>query len=157
MADESAHKISRKLIKSNLISKDNKQSVRYVELENYKLWAYMITHKHGFTLKDTYLCLWVNEEEFNHKQEIYSHYGRVEKMNHIVMMLYDDINNFSFSISRYILDRETEIMKKVLTSHVREELVIKKSFDLNIYSGYCITNLKKLDNMVLGLSSDQVY
>ena len=157
MADDSNHTASRKLIRSNLVSRDNRESVRFIELENYKLWSYMITQKHGFILKDTYLCLWVNKEEFSHKQDIYSRYGRVEEMNHLILMLYDDVNGFSFTISRFILERETKIMKKILTSHVREELVIKNSFDLKIYPGYCITNQKKLDTMVLGLSSDQVY
>lgn len=148
---------STKLIRCSLINKDNKLSVRFVEMDHYRLWSYMITQKHGFTIKDTFLSLWVKENIFYQKQDIYSRYGDKEKMNLISMMLYDDVNGFSFNINRYILEAETEIMIKVLSSHVREELVINNSFDMQVYPGFCITNQKPLDKLVLGLSSDQIF
>ncbi len=152
-----SHTHSQKLIKCLLNTAPETVSTRFIELESYKLWSYMITHKHGFEIKETYLALWLHEDEYETKQMLYSQTGQVVRMNRIVMMVYDDANGFSFTMNRYVLEPETPMMKKVLTSHVREELVQSKSFEMRIISGYTVVNPKKLDKLVLGLSSEQIY
>ncbi|MCF6289423.1 MAG: hypothetical protein L3J03_00240 [Desulfobacterales bacterium] len=152
-----SHIKSQKLVKCLLQTRDNRTSIRFIELENYKLWSYMITHKHGFKITETYLGLWMNEEEFDSRRELMAHYGKVTRLNRIVITVYDDINGFSLAMNRYVLDHETAMMKKVLSSHVREELKASNSFEMRIVRGYGIISRKKLDKAVLGLSSDQIY
>lgn len=148
---------SQKLVKCLLQTRKNLASIRFVELENYKLWSYMVTHKHGFEIKETYLALWLHQDEFTSRQSLMNYYGKVTRMNRIVMMLYDDVNGFSFTVNRYVLDHETEMIKTVLVSHVNEELKARGSFEMRIIPGYVTINPKKLDKVILGLSSDQIY
>ncbi|OGQ96354.1 MAG: hypothetical protein A2521_09015 [Deltaproteobacteria bacterium RIFOXYD12_FULL_57_12] len=157
MTTDSRHTDSQKLVKCVLLNKNKQPATRFVELESYKLWSYMICSKHGFEIQDIYLALWVTSEEFARKQMLYTHSGQVEKMNRIAMMLYDDANNFALTMNRYVLEPETELLKKVLTSHVRDELVINNSFEMRVVTGVCISNQKKLDKILLGLTSDQIY
>lgn len=151
------HIKSQKLVKCLLQSKDDRTSTRFIELENYKLWSYMITHKHGFRIREIFLALWMNEEEFAARRDLTARYGKVIRLNRIVITVYDDANGFSLAMSRYVLDHETAMMKEVLSSHVRQELKASNSFEMRIVRGYGIVNQKKLDKAVLGLSSDQIY
>lgn len=143
---------SQKLIRCMLISKNKTTSKRYVEVDHYKLWSYMMFHKHGMKIKDKALCLWVKEQEFLERQEIYSRFSDIDEVNKIELFLFDDMHGFSHTIYRFVEKDETSMLKKVLLSHISPEISEGGNYEMNVQNGFCIKSGKNDSKMVLGLS-----
>ena len=143
---------SQKLIRCTVEGRDHAESLRYIELDHYKLWAYMMLHKHGLKIKDASLWLWVNEQDFVEKKELYSHFQDLEKVNKIELYLFDELHGFTHTIYRFVLKVETDMVERVLLSHLSPELADTGNYRMNTCRGYCIKGGKNLKNMVLGLS-----
>jgi len=145
--------LSQKLIRCQVVSKKNKaESLRFIELEHFKLWAYMMFHKHGMRIKDASLWLWVKERDFLERREIYSRFPEVEEVNRIELLLFDELNGFSHTVSRYALKEESHILEKVLLKHLASDLAAAANYEMKTLRGYCIKSGKHFDKMVLGLS-----
>jgi len=84
------------------------------------------------------MCLWVNQEEFTNRQQIYQRTGNTEQANRILPMTYDDHGNFS-NTCRYVLDSETEEIQEILLSHVPEEQRSQHQYTLEIETRHLLT------------------
>ncbi len=145
--------VSQKLLNCTVISKDSKESQRFIELEQYKLWSYMMFHKHGLRIGNVALWLWLGEEDYKEREELYSLAHDVIDVNKLTVFLYDQKNGFSHISSRYVEANETEKMVEILTSHVSEDLVNTDNFEIYTETGHCIkNNTQDADALVLGLS-----
>ena len=144
---------SQKLLCCKVISKDQSKSERFVELEHYKLWSYMMFHKHGLKVRDLSLWLWVKEDEFEERKEVYSRSPEVVSVNKLELLLFDENNGFSHTINRYAKIEETKNLEKILFSHLSPELVTSGNYELTVHKCNCLLSANKnLEKMVLGLS-----
>ena len=102
---------SQKLIRCSVSSQDGIPTARFIEVEVFKLWHYMMKNKHGLVVSDISLCLWVNEEEFKQKEELYARSGEVDSVHRIVISIFDSKNGFSHMTSRYVLMQNYSFQK----------------------------------------------
>lgn len=145
--------ISQKLLYCKVVSKDFGQSNRFVELENFQLWAYMMFHKHGLRIQDISLWLWVHEKDYLESVKLYEEAPESLKVARIGVFLSDELNGFSHMNYRYTASDQVSNMKKILMSHVSPELISSGNCELAVEQGYCIkSDIKNLGKMVLGLS-----
>ncbi len=146
---------TQKLIRCTIVGRDSVPGVRFVELENFQLWRYMMEHRHGFRLTNLALGLWVNEEQFRQRQDLYARAGELEKVTKIALFIIDDIHHYCHSVIRYALAEDAAALGNILLSHLPEALRRSDRFAMDTYPGYCIEKQKTLDpnSFVLGLSS----
>jgi hypothetical protein len=147
---------SQKLIRCFLSSPGGSETVRFVEFELFKLWQYMMTTKHGFQISDMTLCLWVNEQQFQEKESLYSRSGEIQDVSRIVVSIYDKENGFTHVTNRYVPVEETDRMRGVLLTHAPTDLVNSNQFEIETFSGKIIEKNKVsgLSEISLGLSND---
>ena len=147
---------SQKLIRCRVSSKRNPPGTRYIELETYKMWEYMVTTKHGLIVDtDLSLCLWVHEEEFIRNADVYSRAGKVSPVNRLLILINDEIHGYYYSASRYVPLEETDKVKKILLSHTSQEQRDNEFTNIEAVPGYTIEQRAHTEEepLVLGLST----
>ena len=107
----------------------------------------MMITKHGFQISDMTLCLWVNEQQFQGKESLYSRSGEIQDVSRIVVPIYNKENGFTHITNRYIPVEETQRMRGVLLTHAPTDLVNSNQFEIETLSGKIIEK-----NKVSGLS-----
>lgn len=144
----------RKLIRCNVLNPFNVPSVRFVDLESFKLWEYMMQHKHGIKVVSASLCLWVNESTYFANEALYSRAGDVEQVNQIVVTIFDDVHHYMYRVYRYALAVDSERVKDIILSHTARELTDSDRLEVTVDPGYCIEKQKTKDmnQFVLGLT-----
>lgn len=121
---------SQKLIRCTVEGRGQSESLRYIELDHYKLWSYMMLHKHGIKIKDASLWLWVDHEAFAKKEELYAHFSDIEQVNRIEISLFDQLYGFTHTIRRYVLAADSGLLEKVLLSHLSPEIVSAGNYEI---------------------------
>ena len=147
---------SQKLIRCRVSSQKNPPSTRYIELENYKMWEYMITTKHKLVVEDELsLCLWVHEEEFMRNEDVYSRAGGVFPVNRLVILINDENHGYYYSASRYVPLNETEKVKKILYSHTSIDQQNNEFSNIEVIPGYTVEqkSFSEDEPLVLGLAT----
>lgn len=142
-----------KLIRCNVLNRYNEQTVRLVEFSNFKLWEYLMTHKHGARINNLSLCLWISEQEFQDNEGLYARTGEIEPVNRIIVDLFDEEYGFSNAITRFARESETERVIEILTSHIPRHLFNTEACQIQTYPGYSIIQ-NRINNsraMMLGL------
>lgn len=144
---------SKKLLRCKIINKDGNQSERFIEFEHFKLWSYMMFHKHGLKIQDISLWLWIQEKDYLAREEIYSRAPECVDVNKLCVFVFDEHNGFSHVIHRFSLRDETPKVEKILSSHLSPELVAAGNYEITVHRGRCVKNdLKNTQKLVLGLS-----
>jgi hypothetical protein len=151
-----------KLVRCDLFNKKLDKSVRFIELDKFQLWMYMMHRKHGFSFGNKSLYLWVNgidyqsnSVEYQRQENLFGLSRKRENVDMIEMELFDDRNNFSFTIRRFVPSSETERMKKILISHANERLLNNSCIDTKIYPGYALGRYDDIGEFISGLSSSE--
>ena len=138
-----------KLIRCNVINRYNEESIRFIELSNFKLWEYLMTNKHGIKIGNMSLCLWVSDEEFKENENLYLHSGEVENVNRVVVDMFNEEYGFSNAITRFVRGSETDQVIKILTSHVPKEMVNTDTCQVDTYQGYSIVKKANAERSAL--------
>jgi len=145
---------SHKLLYCRVISKNYSRSERFIELDNFKLWSYMMFHKHGLKIRDISLWLWVKEKDYLARQELYSRAPEIMRVNKLGLFLFDEQNGFSHIIQRFAKEDDSDRLGEILMTHLSPQLLSDDNFELTVYKGYCIKNENtNLEELVLGLSA----
>ena len=127
-----------KLIRCNVVNRYNEESIRFIEFNNFKLWDYLMTNKHGIKIGNMSWCLWISNEEFQENESLYLRSGEVEPVTRVVVDLFNEEYGFSNAITRFVRDTETEQVIKILTSHIPEDYVNTDICQVDTYAGYSI-------------------
>ena len=142
-----------KLIRCNVTTKNNEPSVRFIELNNFRLWEHLMISKHAASISDAMLCLWMNNEEYADNENIYSRAGNTEPVNRIVVDIFDEEYGFSNTVTRFVRAAETETVKKILKSHIPDIVSDSELSQIEVYEGHTVEQI--LHNpkrpMILGL------
>jgi len=146
---------SQKLVRCDVVNRFKEVSTRLIEIEAFKLWSYMMTHKHGLTIINPSLCLWVSQAEFAENRAVFDHAGGVEPVDRILLDLYDAEYGFSQTSTRYARSNETEGVIEILKSHVPEALRNSEACNLEVIKGMVVQQWANGTDrpMMLGLES----
>lgn len=111
---------------------------RLVEIESFKLWEYLMTTKHGLKIEEPAPCLWVHSDEYAQNEAIYSHSANVERVNRIVVSIFDEYYSFSHIVNRFVHENDTEKLVEVLSNHMKGRIDSGDKVELFVIHGYCI-------------------
>lgn len=144
---------SQKLLQCRVISKTAAASDRFIELENFRLWAYMMFHKHGLKVQVSSLWLWLEEKLYKEKKVLYTMASQVVAVSRIGVFLFDEQHGYNHVSYRYVQSDQVGDIKDILMSHVSPQLVDDGNCELVVEKGYCIkSDCKNPEKLVLGLS-----
>ncbi len=131
---------SQKLIQCRVINTDHQESLRFVEFEQYRLWEYLMTHKHQMSVSDPVLCLWLSEEDFQEQHALYEHSGTSAAVNRIVIDLFDRQFRFTNTVTRYVVDEDTDKVLSILREHVPTDLADSEDCNFVVVPGRIVQN-----------------
>jgi len=154
VTEEQIYAESKKLIRCFVSKKGDEPGVRFVELELFKLWKYMMQNRHGFEVEDLSLCLWIAEDRFERNRKLYEASGRIEEVDRVQVLIFDQNHGFCHTTSRYVPTADTSKFQEILLSHVAEDVRSSDGFEMNLDRGVCIEKetAQELRNIVMGLS-----
>lgn len=132
---------SQKLMRCQVANRYQEASVRYIELNAYKLWEYLMTHKHGLKIGEPTLCLWVDSDAYERNANVFDRAGEVEAVNRIVVDLFDVEYGFSQTVTRYARAGETERVVEILRSHIPEQLRDSDACQIEVIDGRVVAHL----------------
>lgn len=118
MHDNPAYLASQKLLRCQVVNRYRESSVRYVEIDAFRLWEFLMTERHGLQVGEPELCLWLHEGEYARNANVFEHAGDAEPVNRILVDLFDDAYGFSQAITRYVPAAETDRVAGILRSHL---------------------------------------
>ena len=144
-----------KLIRSGVTNSQGIDTVRYVELENFRLWEYLMTTKHKLKVNDLFLCLWVSEDEYDMDDNFFSRAGEAAEVNHIVVEIFDEEYGFTNTTKRFVGADDTEQVMAILTSHIPKHLFNSRSCQIDVVKGYAIEQWKHTTKrpLILGIEA----
>lgn len=144
---------SQKLIQCRVRNAKREESLRFVEFEQYRLWEYLMTHKHELTVSDPVLCLWLSEDDFREQETLYRHAGQSTVVNRIVIDLFDRHFGFTNTVIRYVMEEDTEKVLGILREHVPADLVESDDCHFVVIPGRIVQNWQNIpdSNFLIGL------
>lgn len=144
-----------KLIRCSVTNKYKEQSIRHIELNNFRLWEHLMISKHGATINDVFLCLWVTGDEFTRNENIYSRAGNLDKVNRIVVDLFDEEYGFSNTITRFVRSNESDQVLDIILSHVPDHRNTEELCQVRVDDGLCIEQVRHNPDRPMFLGLDQ--
>jgi hypothetical protein len=93
-------------------------SFRYVPLEIYGLWEYLMTARHGFEVEGARASLWLDAEEA--PETAYEEH-QFDRVTEISVFLYSGRDDMFTRVCRYFPSHECGALKKIFLSHYPQE------------------------------------
>ncbi len=153
--DLAAFSQPQKLIRCLVSNERGETSIRLVELENFQLWRYMMHTKHKLKIAEEQLCVWVSDDEYRAKEELYSRSGRQVPVIRIVVLLFDAAASYCHTIQRYAPAADAGMLRDSLSSCVPEAFRAENRFEIHQLPGHCIDSHAHgaPAELILGLST----
>ncbi|MGB5613709.1 MAG: hypothetical protein WBM63_18225 [Sedimenticolaceae bacterium] len=153
MPDSSPFHESQKLVRCQVANRYREASIRFIEIDAFKLWEYLMTTKHGLKVGEPSLCLWVADSEYGRNANVFEHAGEVEPVDRIVVDLFDHEYGFSQTTSRYASRPETDRVVQILRSHIPADLCNSEACDIRVVKGQVVRHAhpKANRNILMGL------
>jgi hypothetical protein len=142
-----------KLIRCHVTNHRSELSVRHVFLDEFLLWEHLMVTKHGAVIGDVSLCLWMPQDKFSRNENIYQHAGKLEKVNRIVVDLFDSKYGFSNKITRFVATQECARVKEVILSHIPADRRKAEFCEISVDSGTCVQKFEHFPDreIILGM------
>jgi hypothetical protein len=107
---------SQKLVRCEVRSHgtDADPQVRYVPLEIFGLWEYLMTRRHGFHVEEARASLWLDAEETPESAYEERPFDRVTEVS---VFLYSGRDDMFTRVCRYFPTDQCEALKKIFLSH----------------------------------------
>jgi hypothetical protein len=132
---------TQKLMRCQVFNRYNEASTRFVELDAFRLWEYLMTNKHGQRIDEPVLCLWIDDADYQNNADVFDHAGQVEAVSKIVVDLYDAEYGFSQTIVRYARSHEADQVADILKSHIPEALQGSEDCVIEIVAGHAVSQV----------------
>ena len=142
-----------KVIRCSVTNRYKELSIRFIEVNNFRLWEHLMSNRHDATIKDEKLCLWVNKKTFLANESVYSQAEDVEPVNRIIVDLYDEEYSFSNTIIRFVKASETEQVTNILRSHISKDHFEPEDCNIQTHEGFSIIQKQHMNKrpMIIGL------
>lgn len=138
MSGNSPFHDSQKLVRCEVLNRYQETSTRFVEIDAFKLWEYLMINKHGLKVGRPTPCLWIDGEEYQRSANVFERSGDVEPVNRIVVDLFDDEYGFSQTTVRYVREAETGQVVEILKSHIHARLCDTDACQIDIIPGQVV-------------------
>lgn len=102
--------------------RDDGDNVRYVPLEEFNLWSFLMEQKHGFKIKKKEASLWFDDDVYEDWQKNYQE-ERLERVKELVINWYSPEDDAVLPIRRYISEKDFERVKDILMNHYPDTVV----------------------------------
>ena len=132
---------TQKLMRCRVVNRYREAGIRFVELDAFKLWEYLMTNKHGQQIDEPVLCLWIDDEDYRRSSDVFDHAGQVEAVSKIVVDLFDPEYGFSQTIVRYTRSHEAEQVADILRSHIPAHLRDSDDCQVEIVAGHAVSQV----------------
>jgi hypothetical protein len=132
---------TQKLMRCRVLNRYSETGIRYVELDAFKLWEYLMTHKHGQQIDETVLCLWIDADDYRRSADVFDHSGQVEAVSKIIVDLFDAEHGFSQTTVRYARSSEAGQVIDILRSHIPPGLCESDDCQIETIDGYAVSQV----------------
>ena len=106
---------SQKLVRCEVLRGTQAEpQVRYVPLEIYGLWEYLMTRRHQFQVSAARASLWLDAEET--PESAYEEHP-FDRVTEVSVFLYSGRDDMFTRVCRYFPTDECEALKKIFLSH----------------------------------------
>ncbi len=107
---------SQKLVRCEIQRPGDTRSgtVRYVPLEIYGLWEYLMQRKHQFDVKGNVASLWIDVDE---NPEVAYGENQYERVTEVTLLRYSEQDEMFGRVCRYFPTQEYPELKKLLLKH----------------------------------------
>lgn len=106
---------SQKLVRCEIRkSSEAPQTVRYVPLEIYGLWEFLMRNKHRFEVTGCVASLWIDVDE---NPEIVFGENDYERVTEVTLLRYSETDGMFSRVSRYFPTMEYPALKDLLLKH----------------------------------------
>ena len=142
-----------KLVRCSTVGSDGQRGVRYIALEMFSLWEPMMRDRHQLECSDYSVGLWISADEFNNAPRLFEHSGEIEEVDRFDFTLFDEVNHYNYTASRYVPRSDAERFSQVMLAHLGREMPRSDQFEMRVVPGYCIGKKAVSDRnqLVLGL------
>ena len=96
----------------------NGASLRYVPLEIYGLWEFLMTTRHGFEVQGARASLWLDTEEA--PESAYDEH-QFDRVTEISVFLYSGRDDMFTRVCRYFPSQECGALKRIFLGHYPQE------------------------------------
>lgn len=143
-----------RLLRCDTVNRFHEPGVRFVELENYRLWEYMMRNRHGIEVRHLKLCLWLGEATFMRNAGPFSHAGDIEEVSRVQVSIFDEQHSYFFDVKRYVLAEEADKVQEIMLSRIPAEIRKRGDYEMELTPGLCVErNIERPAlELVLGLS-----
>ena len=93
-------------------------SVRYVPLEIYGLWEYLMSHRHAFEIVGSRASLWLDAEEA--PESAYDAH-QFERVTEVSVFLYSGRDDMFTRVCRYFPSDDCGALKRIFLSHYPQD------------------------------------
>ena len=91
-----------------------RSTVRYVPLEIYGLWEFLMRNRHQFEITTNVASLWIDVDE--NPEAAYGE-GQYERVTEVTLLRYSEKDGMFGRVSRYFPTQEYPELKKLLLQH----------------------------------------
>lgn len=111
---------SQKLVRCEIRRPDDAEgvSIRYVPLEIYGLWEYLMTTRHGFEVREARASLWLDSEEA--PETAYDEH-QFDRVTEISVFLYSGRDDMFTRVCRYFPSDECGALKRIFLAHYPQD------------------------------------
>jgi hypothetical protein len=96
----------------------NGNSTRYVPLEIFGLWEFLMKNRHGFEINDSRASLWLDAEEA--PESAYDEH-QFDRVTEISVFLYSGRDDMFTRVCRYFPSSECGALKRIFLAHYPQE------------------------------------
>jgi hypothetical protein len=89
-------------------------TVRYVPLEIYGLWEYLMRNRHQFEVTSSVASLWIDVDE---NPEVAYGENQYERVTEVTLLRYSERDGMFARVNRYFPTQEYPELKKLLLKH----------------------------------------
>ena len=106
---------SQKLVRCELRKPETSQgTVRYVPLEIFGLWEFLMRQKHGFAVSGSIASLWIDVDE---SPEVAYGENQYERVTEVTLLRYSESDGMFSRVNRYFPTQEYPELKSMLLRH----------------------------------------
>lgn len=143
-----------RLIRCDVVNTAGRTGVRYVELEQFRLWEYMMRTRHKLEVRGIRVGLWLTSPEFRANAGTLLHGGAAEEVTQITISSFNSRHSYTLETVRYVPTDQFESVKEILLSHIADAGAERQHFDVCEHHGVCVS--REIEDpeieLVLGLS-----
>jgi len=111
------------------------------------MWQFLMANRHGLTVEQATVCLWLPELEYTKQKDVFDKAGRVEEVHCLSIGHYDSELGLCTTTQRYIPIEYIEKVKGLLLARVPEGAVMSSDLLTETEVGFAV-HRKAADELV---------